>query len=360
MSNRRGQVWVFDLMLGLFIFTSGFFLYLQNDANLSYFRVSSLDDLHNDATLVGDSLLSAGYPANWNSSNVVKIGLLNFDSKLNISKLDKLNALSYSMQKSLMGVTNDFIYYFKDDDNISGVLGECYRGMDNNFFSVDTKYAYYSYYANNDTNYFKSSMTDVDAIFYDKGNEAGFAGAILGYDAIVLENPRFDDMAGGTVLNLITFLNNGGSLFIIGDHGSSDSLGVEFNDAAFSFSNVSVKENYLNLDYGTVLNSTGYEYCVEDNVATDYISISTFPDGCDMIAKWKSGTGEVYYFSSANILLNGTNTNISINVENLFFEKTNMVCSLNETLIDYDNIFKLSRYVNKDNDIVGIDVLVFK
>ena len=140
----KAQVWGIDIMVGVVIFTAAIIaalLYLAQfyDANSGEFN-----DLANDANTISSSLLSGGYPDDWNSSDAVMAGLTNDNMRLNETKWGNFSAMGYSMSKRLLGTRNDYLVFFVDEENnVIDIGGSSYAGKPSvtrdNFASQDTE-----------------------------------------------------------------------------------------------------------------------------------------------------------------------------------------------------------------------------
>lgn len=114
---KKAQAWGFDLIIAAVIFLVGvIFLYLYT-INYPSGEEETLQNLQQEGELVADSLLSEGSPVYWNTSNVVRIGLLT-DSKINQTKLDRFNAIPYAQAKSLFRTRNE--YYIQIEETLIG------------------------------------------------------------------------------------------------------------------------------------------------------------------------------------------------------------------------------------------------
>ena len=70
-------------------------------------------DLNNEAKLISDSLMSAGYPAGWTPDSVSRIGLTDGESKLNMTKVKFLGNMSYDNTRFLFGTGFDYLVFFE-------------------------------------------------------------------------------------------------------------------------------------------------------------------------------------------------------------------------------------------------------
>ncbi len=119
MKNKKAQGWGMDLMVALSIFLIGiviFYIYSLNNPNEAK---ENIENLFYDGESLTNILLSKGFPNSWNSTNVVKIGILS-DNKINATKLERFYDLSqteYEKTKALFNTRYD--YYFFLDENMT-------------------------------------------------------------------------------------------------------------------------------------------------------------------------------------------------------------------------------------------------
>jgi hypothetical protein len=119
MKNRKAQAWGFDLIAGLIIFLVGIVSFYLYTTNLPGASEQITQQLQQDGELIADSLLSEGNPANWSTSDVVKIGLLS-EEKINQTKLDSFRSLAstdYNRTLSLFRVRNNYYIYFGEESS---------------------------------------------------------------------------------------------------------------------------------------------------------------------------------------------------------------------------------------------------
>lgn len=119
MKNKKAQGWGMDLMVALSIFLIGiviFYIYSLNNPNEAK---ENIENLFNDGESLTNILLSKGFPNSWNTTNVVRIGILS-DNKINATKLERFYDLSqteYEKTKALFNTRYDY-YFFLDEDMI--------------------------------------------------------------------------------------------------------------------------------------------------------------------------------------------------------------------------------------------------
>jgi len=126
MKLKKGQAWGFDLMIAISIFMIGivgFYLFSLNSPSEGR---DTLDSLFYDGNLIADSLLSEGYPENWDSNSVINIGIVN-DNRINETKLQRLYDLTisdYSKTKNLFNTRFNYYFNFSRPIIMGGVYVE--------------------------------------------------------------------------------------------------------------------------------------------------------------------------------------------------------------------------------------------
>ena len=122
MNKKRGQAWGLDLIIGAIIFSIGIIAFYFFAINSQQEQSDKLEELNYAATSLADNFLSEGLPENWNSSNVIRLGVTN-NNKINQTKLDRLYNLSiqdYSLTKNRFNTIKEYYIVFKDPVIIEG------------------------------------------------------------------------------------------------------------------------------------------------------------------------------------------------------------------------------------------------
>ncbi len=128
MAIKKAQAWGVDLIFAIVIFIGVLvFLYLHI-FNLSFDKQDTFNNLVYEGKIIGDSLLSEGFPEDWNDANVVNLGILS-NGEINKTKLEKFYNLSlsdYQKTKNLFNVAHDYYVFFDEPvnlgwNNISGI-----------------------------------------------------------------------------------------------------------------------------------------------------------------------------------------------------------------------------------------------
>ena len=129
--NRKAQAWGFDLMLAAILFTAGIVVFYIYTLNYPTEGKEILDQLAYEGGLMTDNLLSEGFPPNWDSTNVVRIGIHD-NKKVNETKLEKFYNLSiepggYQKTRSLFNTRYNYFFNFSEQmtlpifGNVSGI-----------------------------------------------------------------------------------------------------------------------------------------------------------------------------------------------------------------------------------------------
>ena len=121
MTEKTGQIFGLDLMIAMIIFLIGimaFFLYSINSPSETK---ESLSSLFYDGDLITDSLLSEGYPQDWNSDDVIKIGISD-NKEINQTKLERFYDLAqtnYAKTKSLFNTKYNYYFFLSQTMTIN-------------------------------------------------------------------------------------------------------------------------------------------------------------------------------------------------------------------------------------------------
>jgi hypothetical protein len=70
-----------------------------------------------DGNIITDNILSEGTPKDWNSSNVITIGILS-DNKINETKIERfynLSNMSYAFTKNLFNTRFDYFFFLTEN-----------------------------------------------------------------------------------------------------------------------------------------------------------------------------------------------------------------------------------------------------
>lgn len=121
--NKKAQAWGFDIIIATGIFIFGIIAFFLYTINYPTGEQDKLDDLLYEGNVVSDSLLSEGYPTNWTTLSVSKIGLIS-NNVINQEKLESFNEISsndYGRTKTILGTKYNYFINFSTPIQISGI-----------------------------------------------------------------------------------------------------------------------------------------------------------------------------------------------------------------------------------------------
>ncbi|MBU0467338.1 MAG: hypothetical protein KJ718_04700 [Nanoarchaeota archaeon] len=118
--RKEAQAWGFDLIVGFMIFTVAIVTFYFFALNFSGQDEEISQELVFEGKLIGESLLSEGSPKNWDPSDVVIIGILDSEGKINETKLQNFLLLDYDTTKELFNIRHDYYINFSKELNVSG------------------------------------------------------------------------------------------------------------------------------------------------------------------------------------------------------------------------------------------------
>lgn len=126
-STKKSQIWSLEFIVALLIFISALFVFYNYSINLSDIREVTVKELIIDAKTLSSYLMSEGLPKNWNSSNVITIGLTDGNYRINETKVSYFSDMDYSIAKNMLSVINDYYIFFEDKNGstitINGIDG---------------------------------------------------------------------------------------------------------------------------------------------------------------------------------------------------------------------------------------------
>jgi len=111
-----------DLIIAVSIFTLGLVAFYIYSLNSPGEAKENLETLSYDGRILANTILSEGSPADWNTENYFKIGILS-DNKINETKLQYFYELArdnYTETKSKFDINYDYYFYLNDYMDIDG------------------------------------------------------------------------------------------------------------------------------------------------------------------------------------------------------------------------------------------------
>lgn len=117
--GTKGQVWGLDVMMAVALFLVSIMIFFTYTINYSEESSDEFKLLTYDGESISASLLSEGYPKNWDSSNVQTIGLTT-NGEINQTKLDELYSMiyvdgNYTLAKRKFNTIYDFYFFFEEN-----------------------------------------------------------------------------------------------------------------------------------------------------------------------------------------------------------------------------------------------------
>ncbi|MCH8216365.1 MAG: hypothetical protein IH892_06290 [Planctomycetes bacterium] len=342
--NAKAQVWFTDFVIGMIVFSLVLISYYTYTTNISKQDSSANDNLISDAKIVSSSLISKGFPNNWDVNTVTRIGFTDSYNRLDTTKFNEFILINYNKSKKLFGTTYDYILFFvNESEDVQNVEGFCAtgHGLVNVPFDISAAY----YYQNKDEEQFlKSFMEDTFSatIYCDGGPKCDFLPFsqfitdINNYDFIVVEHPAwatssfnsFEDAVHDPDNPVDTWLGNGGILFVGGQLPSANqhiALSVEFFKRAGQsesdrLATVVNEDEFIAFDYADNI-IFRQAYWIEDvSVGADLKDIARFNcsfsprtcydeiediaiNGPMSLTRWPIDDGKIFYFILMQIIL---------------------------------------------------------
>lgn len=118
--NKKTQIWYFDFIMGVTIFTLILIVAFRFVTSDLYIPGKETNAVLTEARRVSETILTSGIPVNWSEDTVLIPGIIDEGNVLNITKLEKLINMtnkSSNKVKQLFGIKSDFLVYFEDMDN---------------------------------------------------------------------------------------------------------------------------------------------------------------------------------------------------------------------------------------------------
>lgn len=124
MKAKKAQVLTLDFITGFIIFllmlTLALNLIIGNAPSQTFYK------LYKDNTFVSRSLVSPGYPVDWNETTVIVPGIVD-NSRLNLTKLQRYDATDYEATKVFFHTNANYAFTFSDANGILN-LTSCVHG----------------------------------------------------------------------------------------------------------------------------------------------------------------------------------------------------------------------------------------
>lgn len=128
----KGQAFVQDLIIAMVIMSIVVILYFGFYTNQDTSSDSIQQSLLSETKTITDYLVSEGFPTDWNSSNVVRLGVTSDGNVINMTKLDAFSNMTitnYDNTRTLLKTKYDYIIFFRDyEGNIMNITSQIFIG----------------------------------------------------------------------------------------------------------------------------------------------------------------------------------------------------------------------------------------
>jgi hypothetical protein len=122
LKSKKAQVWGLDLAIGLMVFVGIIFMFYRYSVSFVP-EDTSLEKMVKQGGFVSESLLSQGYPGNWDTLDIDELGmfgLLDNQSLLDVNKWTKFAEWStgpstYSLVREKLNTDFAFYVFFSDE-----------------------------------------------------------------------------------------------------------------------------------------------------------------------------------------------------------------------------------------------------
>ena len=140
-THKKSQAWGMDISIAMIIFSIGFIVLMIYSTNNSDDAKEKLENLQFDGEFLMNNLFSSGYPIDWNSSNLITIGIMD-NGKINETKLKIFYELAnndYNRTKTLFNTRYDYYFFFSENItiNLVNIKGIGKPGFDKNDIHAD-------------------------------------------------------------------------------------------------------------------------------------------------------------------------------------------------------------------------------
>ena len=123
--KKKAQIWGLDILVGMTLFLIGIIVFFVYSLNQPGEAQDNFELLFHDGKIIADNLMSPGYPLNWNSSNVITLGISS-DDKINETKLERLYEIiytenNYSLTKNIFNTQYEYYFFLEQNMTINSV-----------------------------------------------------------------------------------------------------------------------------------------------------------------------------------------------------------------------------------------------
>ena len=347
----------------MLIFVVALTIYFVYTTNLSKEDTLLLNDIIFEAKLVSSSLVSEGYPSNWNNNTVKRIGLTDNNQRINKNKLRNFANLPYTHSKKILGTVYDYLIFFEDTNGtILNIGGFCGKGSSEINISFDVRSAYYS----KEEEAFKDFMiekfnADIYS-YYDPVNDFdALISNLNNYGLVAIEDPEISPSDWDNYkISFQDYVSSEGLLMISGYTSIADCremLGVKFykkSGEATTNQNATVinEDEFLsittqeNVTFAQAYYIINYAITSENFTRIAKFVHPSFDEENNAIARWNYGSGTIYYFSDFDATY--FSGNFIEAVKDATMDWVGGRCIINRSNINKNNLVKINRFLTYD------------
>jgi hypothetical protein len=377
MYGRKSQIEFTDFVVAIIIFSFVLISYYIYTTNISKQDSVETSNLISDAKTISESLTSGGFPENWKSSDVVRIGFIGSDNRLDTEKFNEFIKIDYNESKRLLGTAYEhFLFFVNESEDIQNVEGVCGAGYPAINISYDISAAYY-YQGPGQEECLKALMEGPFKadVYYDKSkgatvgvnDQSAFRNNINNYDFVVVEHPYWSNNDFNAFVSVANpWVRLGGILFVGGELGASaNSYGFDviFKKLAGASktqrtATVVVEDPYVsfNVDDEVVFEQF---YYIENNGANP-VTIAIFKEEGNKVglARWDVDEGKILFFSDFKAeYLAGDFQNV---LEGSAKKWANAMClPINISNIERGDLVKVDRLLIYKSDVLKMVIYVW-
>lgn len=124
-TEKKAQIWGLDILVGMALFLIGIMVFFVYSLNQPSEAQGNFEFLFYDGKIIAENLMSQGYPLDWNSSNVVTIGITS-EYKINETKLEQLyemvyNENNYNLTKNIFNTQYEYYFFLEENMTINSI-----------------------------------------------------------------------------------------------------------------------------------------------------------------------------------------------------------------------------------------------
>ncbi len=338
----KGQIISSDFMVSVavFLIILAFILPLFVRLDEERHERFEQDDLQLKIAFVTDYILkTTGVPEDWNTTNIVALGLANADGRVNATKVRRFMKLPDQQAKDLLGLSGvEFnLSFYSGYPLMTGVARSpaAYFFVNNRdmFPLVNRSGLVWDMYS-------AGALPQSDARLVYQGAKAALFNSLLAnssaYRTIIIEEPEL--LQSDVNINLLqNFVDRGG---IIIYEGSANLISSGFSASSGTAADSGIVRDVSLIDAPldsavTFENPSWYFTGTSLNIWVEHSSIA----GAASVGYWNHGVGEIYYVTDINGTVDGKPLSSALNligsrVEFSTGQMSNMVTSSRAVVLD--------------------------